>query len=80
MACSTISARVYAQRSVRDPSIATVYRNLDVMVEENWLVAVQVPGEFPQDEISGKAHHRFWCKLFCRNGWFCLHPNIKDTV
>jgi Fur family transcriptional regulator, ferric uptake regulator len=47
----------YAQRSVRDLSIATVYRNLKAMVEEGWLIAVQFPGESPRYEISGKAHH-----------------------
>jgi Fur family transcriptional regulator, ferric uptake regulator len=47
----------YAQRSVPDLSIATVYRNLKAMVEEGWLIAVQLPGESPRYEISGKAHH-----------------------
>jgi Fur family transcriptional regulator, ferric uptake regulator len=52
----------YAQRSVMDLSIATVYRNLKIMVEEKWLTAVQLPGEPPRYEISGKAHHHhFWC-------------------
>ena len=37
----------YAQRSVMDLSIATVYRNLKIMVEEKWLTAVQLPGELP---------------------------------
>jgi Fur family ferric uptake transcriptional regulator len=47
----------YAQRSVRDLSIATIYRNLKAMVEEGWLIAVQLPGESPRYETSGKAHH-----------------------
>jgi Fur family transcriptional regulator, ferric uptake regulator len=52
----------YAQRSVMDLSIATVYRNLKIMVDEKWLTAVQLPGEPPRYEISGKAHHHhFWC-------------------
>ena len=52
----------YAQRSVLDLSIATVYRNLKTMVEEKWLTAVQLPGEPPRYEISGKEHHHhFWC-------------------
>ena len=36
----------YAQRSVPEVSIATVYRNLKTMLEEGWLTAVQLPGEF----------------------------------
>jgi Fur family transcriptional regulator, ferric uptake regulator len=52
----------YAQRNVPDLSIATVYRNLKIMLEEKWLTAVQLPGESPRYEISGKAHHHhFWC-------------------
>ena len=52
----------YAQRSVRDLSIATIYRNLKTLVEEGWLVAVLLPGEPPRYELSGKAHHHhFWC-------------------
>jgi Fur family ferric uptake transcriptional regulator len=52
----------YAQRSVRALSIATVYRNLKAMVEEGWLVSVQLPSESARYEISGKAHHHhFWC-------------------
>ncbi len=52
----------YAQRSVTDLSIATVYRNLKVMLEEKWLTAVLLPGEPARYEISGKEHHHhFWC-------------------
>jgi Fur family ferric uptake transcriptional regulator len=52
----------YAQRNVMELSIATVYRNLKILVEEKWLTAVLLPGESPRYEISGKAHHHhFWC-------------------
>ena len=53
----------YAQRRVRDLSIATMYRNLKAMLKEGWLQAVQLPGEATRYEVSGKAHHHhFWCR------------------
>jgi len=52
----------YAKRGVPDVSIATVYRNLKTLVEEGWLVPVQLPGETPRYELSGKEHHHhFLC-------------------
>ena len=52
----------YAKRSVDDLSIATVYRNLKIMVEEGWLIAVLIPGESPRYEVAGKEHHHhFLC-------------------
>jgi len=56
----------YAQRSVPEMSIATVYRNLKAMVEENWLTAVQLPGEPPRYELAGKAHHHHFRCDDCR--------------
>ena len=35
----------YAQRAVADIGIATVYRNLKTLVDDGWLVQVQLPGE-----------------------------------
>ena len=72
----------YAQRGVRELSIATIYRNLKTLVEEGWLVAVQFPGEPPRYELSGKAHHHhFWCndcgKVFELEG--CT-PQIKAKL
>src|ERR1700679_4178460 len=43
-----------AQRNVADLSIATVYRNLKIMVEEKCLTVVQLPGEPSRYEMSGK--------------------------
>jgi Fur family ferric uptake transcriptional regulator len=56
----------YAQRSVGDLSIATVYRNLKTMVDEGWLLAVQLPGESPHYELSGKEHHHHFLCSDCR--------------
>jgi Fur family ferric uptake transcriptional regulator len=43
--------------------IATVYRTIKSLTEEGWLVPVDVPGEPPRYELSGKAHHHhFHCR------------------
>jgi len=58
-----------AQQKVDGLSIATVYRNISMLVEENWLTRVEVPGDTTRYEVSGKDHHHhFRCnrcgKLF----------------
>lgn len=43
--------------------IATVYRTLNSLVEEGWLVTVDLPGKSTVYEISGKTHHHhFHCR------------------
>ena len=43
--------------------IATVYRNIQVLVQEGWLQSVDLPGESTRYEIAGKEHHHhFHCK------------------
>ncbi len=56
----------FAQRDVADVSIGTVYRNLKTMVDEGWLVPVQLPGEASRYEISGKTHHHHFLCNDCR--------------
>ena len=46
-----------AQGIVSGLSIATVYRNIAALVEEEWLVAIELPGEARRYEVAGKAHH-----------------------
>lgn len=46
-----------ARRRVGSLGIATVYRTLNALVEDGWLVAVELPGEPPRYERSGKDHH-----------------------
>lgn len=42
--------------------IATVYRNIQALVEEGWLQAVEVPGDSARYEVAGKRHHHhFQC-------------------
>lgn len=43
--------------------IATVYRSLKSLVDEKWLVPVQLPGEPDRYEPAGKHHHHhFHCR------------------
>jgi Fur family ferric uptake transcriptional regulator len=58
-----------AQEAVEGLSIATVYRNINMLVEEKWLEPVEVPGDSTRYEVAGKGHHHhFQCntcgKLF----------------
>jgi Fur family ferric uptake transcriptional regulator len=50
-------------RKVVNLGIATVYRNLKALVDEHWLVEVDLPGEPTRYEMAGKAHHHhFHCR------------------
>jgi Fur family transcriptional regulator, ferric uptake regulator len=52
-----------AQSHVEGLGIATVYRNLKNLVEEGWLVAVDLPGQSARYELAGKGHHHhFHCQ------------------
>ena len=43
--------------------IATVYRTLKAGVEAGWLRQVDLPGEAPRYEVTGKRHHHhFHCR------------------
>ena len=68
-----------AQADVEGLGIATVYRNINALLEEGWLAAVDLPGGATVYERSGKAHHHhFHCdqcsRVFDLAG--CL-PNIN---
>ncbi len=62
-----------AQQRVDGLSIATVYRNINLLLDEKWLAPVEVPGDTTRYEVSGKGHHHhFQCnrcgKLFDLKG------------
>jgi Fur family ferric uptake transcriptional regulator len=43
--------------------IATLYRNIQTLVQEGWLQPVEVPGSSTRYEVAGKEHHHhFQCK------------------
>jgi Fur family ferric uptake transcriptional regulator len=52
-----------AQQAVPGLGIATVYRNLKMLVEEGALQPVNLPGENPRFELVGhRHHHHFQCR------------------
>ena len=52
-----------AQQQVPGMGIATVYRNLKVLVDEGELQPVNLPGENPRFELAGHHHHHhFQCR------------------
>ncbi len=51
-----------ARHKVPGLGIATVYRTLKGLVEEGSAIPVELPGEAPRYELSGKKHHHhFHC-------------------
>jgi Fur family ferric uptake transcriptional regulator len=55
-------ALALAQKEVDALSIATVYRNIGSLVEDNWLKPIDIPGHSTRYEVAGKAHHHhFQC-------------------
>jgi len=56
-----------AREQLPGMGIATVYRTLKAFAEAGWLITVQIPGEPPRYEVSGKAHHHhFRCRRCMR--------------
>jgi Fur family ferric uptake transcriptional regulator len=52
-----------ARREQAQMGLATIYRNLNALLAEGWLAPVELPGEPPRYELSGKAHHHhFRCR------------------
>lgn len=71
-----------AQRHYDGIGIATVYRTIKGLIEEGWLVPVELPGEPPRYELAGKGHHHhFHCKdcgkMFELEG--CVE-NLKNLI
>ena len=51
-----------AQRHHSTLGKATVYRNIQSLVEEGWLQSVEIPGDSTRYEVAGKKHHHhFQC-------------------
>ena len=71
-----------AQAEVEGISIATVYRNIGALLENDWLTTVSMPGEALRYEVAGKAHHHhFRCngcgKVFELQGCdLSAHPKL----
>ena len=60
---SPAEAHAAARARQKTLGLATVYRAVRTLVEEGWLVAVEVPGEPARYEVAGKPHHHhFHCR------------------
>jgi len=52
-----------AQAAVPGLGLATVYRALKTLADDDTIHAVALPGEAPRYEVAGKAHHHhFQCR------------------
>ncbi|CAN5413518.1 transcriptional repressor [soil metagenome] len=58
-----LEIRGAAEAEIPGLGIATVYRAIKDLVEEGWLIAVEIPGEPPRYEVASKPHHHhFHCR------------------
>jgi Fur family ferric uptake transcriptional regulator len=55
-----------AQRHHPTLGKATVYRNIQSLVDEGWLQAVEIPGDSARYEVAGKEHHHHFQCNQCR--------------
>ncbi|MBU3724224.1 MAG: transcriptional repressor [Burkholderiaceae bacterium] len=51
-----------AQQSVPNLNLATVYRNLNLLVDEKLVTQVHLPGQPTRFEVAGHHHHHFHCR------------------
>jgi Fur family ferric uptake transcriptional regulator len=70
-----------AQRHHAGLGKATVYRNIQSLVEEGWLVPVEIPGDSTRYEVAGKEHHHhFQCnqckRLYEMDGCLPFKPKL----
>jgi Fur family ferric uptake transcriptional regulator len=55
-----------ARKVVRELGMATVYRNLKLLVAEESIQAVTLPGEVPRYEMGAPPHHHHFQCTSCR--------------
>lgn len=70
-----------AQKSVPGLGMATVYRTVKGLLDENWLAPVNLPGEPARYEIAGKPHHHhFHCKACSKVYEIAACPGKLDSM
>lgn len=62
---SAAEAHRLAARRVRGIGIATVYRNINRLLADRLLAAVDLPGHPPRYELPGGGHHHHFLCLRC---------------
>ena len=62
---STEEVLTAAQASQPHLGVATVYRTIKLLLEDNWLTTVKLPGQPPRYEMAGKPHHHHFCCNYC---------------
>ena len=70
------------QRHVPTLGIATVYRNLKSLVDEGWLLPVELPGEATRYELADRPHHHHFVCNHCEQA-FDVHgcpPDVEDLA
>jgi Fur family ferric uptake transcriptional regulator len=70
-----------AQRHYPALGTATVYRNIQFLLNEGWLQPVEIPGDSTRYEVAGKEHHHhFQCnqckKLYELDGCMPFKPKL----
>lgn len=59
---SVTEVHARAQEEVPGLGLATVYRNVNALVDSGWLQAVELPGDSPRYERAHLSHHHhFHC-------------------
>jgi Fur family transcriptional regulator, ferric uptake regulator len=71
-----------AKKDIPGIGVATIYRNINRLVSEGWLVPVEIPGDSARYETAMRPHHHFFCcracgKVFNIHG--CLHDYHRLT-
>jgi len=72
-----------AQGEVRELGIATVYRNLKVLVEAGSARAINLPGEPTRFETAGKGHHHYFTCNGCQTVYdlsACVNQGLTSLV
>lgn len=69
-----------ARKMVPGLGIATVYRNLNALVEEGSVVQVSLPDESPRYEMAGKEHHHHFRCRKCHGVFEVAGCGVKAKV
>ncbi|GAC1311425.1 MAG: transcriptional repressor [Vulcanimicrobiaceae bacterium] len=62
---STTEAFEAAQTTIGGLGIATVYRSIRALLDDGWLIPIDVPGKGVLYELAGKEHHHHFSCTTC---------------